>query len=216
MSLTLHYHPLASFCWKVLIDTPFEPVIVDLADGASRNAFLKLWPIGKFPVLQDRARDRLVPESSIIIDYLDAYYPGRVTFVPADVDLARQTRLADYFYDRYVHEPMQKIVTDKIRPEGSHDPFGVGQARETLATSYPMIDQDMAAKSWAMGDVFTLADCSAFPALFYANKVAPFVGSYSNIAGYLERLSARPSVARVLKEAQPYMRFFPYYEPEEA
>jgi glutathione S-transferase len=221
MSLTLHYHPLASFCWKVLIalyenDTPFEPVIVDLADEASRNAFLKLWPIGKFPVLQDRARDRLVPESSIIIDYLDAYYPGRVTFVPTDVDLARQTRLADHFYDRYVHEPMQKIVTDKIRPEGSHDPFGVGQARETLATSYPMIDQDMAAKRWAMGDAFTLADCSAFPALFYANKVAPFVGSYSNIAGYLERLSARPSVARVLEEAQPYMRFFPYYQPEEA
>jgi glutathione S-transferase len=220
MSLILHYHPLASFCWKVLIalyenDTPFEKVIVDFGEERSRSAFLKLWPHGKFPVLQDTSRDRLVPESSIIIDYLDSHYPGRVTFIPADRDLARQTRLADAFYDNYVHEPMQKIVTDKIRPEGSHDPYGVEQARQTLATSYPMIDQDMRAKQWAVGDAFTLADCSAFPALFYANKVEPFVGKYEHVARYLERLTERPSVTRVLEEAKPYMPMFPYYKPGE-
>lgn len=218
MSLTLHYHPLASFCWKVLIalyenDTPFERVIVDLGDEASRTAFFKLWPIGKFPVLQDHARDRLVPESSIIIDYLDAHYPGRVTFVPKDADLVRQTRFADQFYDRYVHEPMQKIVTDKIRPEDSHDPYGVQQAREMLVTAYPMVDADMASKTWAMGDFFSLADCAAFPALFYADKVEPLADKYPNAARYLERLSVRPSVARVLKEARPYMPLFPYYKP---
>ena len=221
MSLILHYHPLASFCWKVLIalyenDTPFEKVIVDLGNEASRAAFLKLWPVGKFPVLQDKVRDQIVPESAIIIGYLDQYFPGRVTFVPRDADLARQTRLADQFYDRYVHEPMQKIVTDKIRPEGSHDQFGVVQACEMLQTAYPMIDEDMRSKTWAMGDDFTLADCSAFPALFYADKVEPFTGGYSNAARYLERLSARPSVARVVEEAQPYMPLFPFYKPEEA
>jgi glutathione S-transferase len=221
MSLTLHYHPLASFCWKVLIalyenDTPFEKVIVDLGNEASRAAFVKLWPIGKFPVLQDKARDRIVPESAVIIDYLDQYFPGRVTFVPRDADLARQTRLADQFYDRYVHEQMGKIVTDKIRPEGRHDLFGVEQSREMLKTAYPMIDADMASKTWAMGDIFTLADCSAFPALFYADKVEPFTGKYPNAARYLERLSARPSVARVVEEARPYMPLFPFYKPEEA
>lgn len=220
MSITLHYHPLASFCWKVLIalyenDTPFEPVIVDLGNEASRTAFLKLWPAGKFPVLQDTARDRLVPESTIIIDYLDAHFPGRTVFVPKDVDLARQARLADRFYDWYVHEPMQKIVGDKIRPEGSKDPFGVEQARKALATAYPMIDSEMASTTWAMGDFFSLADCAAFPALFYADKVQPFKGDYPNAARYLERLSARPSVARVLKEAEPYMPLFPFYRPDD-
>jgi glutathione S-transferase len=220
MALILHYHPLASFCWKVLIalyenDTPFEGVIVDLGDEKSRAAFLKLWPHGKFPVLQDTTRDRLVPESAIVIDYLDAHYPGRVTFIPADRDQARQTRLTDAFYDSYVHEPMQKIVVDKIRPEGSHDPFGVEQARQTLAISYPMIDHDMRNKEWAMGDAFTLADCAAFPALFYANKVEPFAGRFENVTRYLERLTARPSIARVLREAKPYMPMFPYYRPEE-
>jgi glutathione S-transferase len=220
MPLILHYHPLASFCWKVLIPlyengTPFEPVIVDLGDEKSCAAFLKLWPHGKFPLLQDTTRDRLVPESAIIIDYLDAYYPGRIRFIPADGDLGRQTRLADQFYDRYVHEPMQKIVTDRIRPAGNHDRYGVAQARETLATSYPMIEEDMRGRQWATGDAFTLADCAAFPALFYAGKVEPFAGKYPHVTAYLERLSARPSIMRVLEEAEPYFKFFPAEEPKD-
>jgi glutathione S-transferase len=220
MSLVLHFHPLASFCWKALIalyenDTPFERVIVDLGDEASRAAFYRLWPVGKFPVLEDRARDRVVPESSIIVDHLDAYFPGAVRFVPEDADLARQTRLADRFYDWYVHEQMQKIVGDKIRPDGSQDPFGVEQARRMLATVYPMIDADMARKAWAVGDVFSLADCAAFPALFYADKVEPFAGRYPHMQRYLERLSARPSIVRVVEEARPYMPMFPYHKPED-
>jgi glutathione S-transferase len=220
MALILHFHPLASFCWKVLIalyenGTPFEPVIVDLGEEKSRAAFLKLWPHGKFPLLQDTSRNRLMPESAIIIDYLDQYYPGRVTFIPGDRDRAREARLADQFYDRYVHEPMQKIVGDRIRPEGSKDPFGVAQARDTLVASYPMIDEDMRNKQWAASEAFSLADCAAFPALFYANKVEPFVDRYEHAARYLERLAARPSVARVLSEAKPYMPLFPFYRPGE-
>jgi glutathione S-transferase len=108
MSLTLHFHPLASFCQKALIalyenDTPFTPKLVDLANETARAALLKLWPIGKFPVLRDEARDQTVPESSIIIEYLDRHYPGRIRFIPDDADHAWQTRLRDRFYDLYVH-----------------------------------------------------------------------------------------------------------------
>lgn len=214
MTLTLHYHPLASFCWKVLValyenDTPFEKVIVDLMDPQSRAAFYALWPIGKMPVLVDAARDRTVPESSIIIEYLAQHYPGRTALIPADADEARRTRLTDRFYDSYVHAPMQKIVTDRIRPAGSQDPYGVEEARKQLATAYAMIERDMAGKEWAMGDAFTMADCAACPALFYADKVAPLGERYPNTATYLERLRGRPSFARVLDEAEPYFRMFP-------
>ena len=123
MSLTLHFHPLSSFCWKVLValyenDTSFTPHTVNLGDEAERAALLKLWPIGKFPVLRDDALDRTVPEASIIIEYLDTQYPGRTRFIPADEKLALQTRLRDRFYDLYVHLPMQKIVGDRLRPAG--------------------------------------------------------------------------------------------------
>ncbi|MGH6902586.1 MAG: glutathione S-transferase family protein [Geminicoccaceae bacterium] len=214
MSLKLYFHPLSSFCQKALIafyenDTPFEPQIVDLADEASRAGLTRIWPIGKFPVLRDEAKDRTIPESSIIIEYLAQHYPGRTQLVPDDPDLARQTRLRDRFYDLYVNVPMQKVVTDRLRPAGRNDPHGVAEARTLLRTACGMIEEDMATRTWAMGDGFSMADCAAAPALFYANKVMPFGDAHRNVAGYLDRLLARPSFARALEEAQPYFALFP-------
>lgn len=214
MSLTLHFHPLASYCHKALIafyenDVAFTPNLVDLSKDTQRAALLKLWPIGKFPVLCDDARSRTVPESTVIIEYLDRYYPGTTRFIPADLELAWQTRLRDRFYDLYVHEPMQKIVGDRMRPEGRKDPQGVEEAKARLRTAYGMIERQMATHTWAMGEPFGLADCAAAPALFYANEVLPFDEAYRNLAAYFDRLKARPSYARVLKEAEPYFAMFP-------
>jgi len=219
MALGLHMHPLSSFCWKALIafyenGTAFTPLLVNPGDEASRNAFRKIWPIGKFPVLRDEDKDRTIPESTIIIEYLDQHYPGPVRFISADPDLARQTRLRDRFYDHYVHDPMQRIVANRIRPAGSKDPYGVEQYRATLRTALDMVEQEMKAKtlkseSWAMGDAFTLADCAASPALYYANRVMPFAESHPAVTAYLQRLMARPAFARVLKEAEPYFQYFP-------
>ncbi|WP_316205213.1 glutathione S-transferase family protein [Bradyrhizobium sp. SZCCHNS3004] len=214
MSLTLYYHPLSSFCWKALIalyenDTPFTPKLVDLADSDERAAFLKLWPIGKFPVLRDEARGETVPESSIIIEYLDQHRPGATRFIPKDPELALQTRLRDRFTDLYVHMPTQAIVFDRLKPKESRDPFGVQEARARLRTSYAILERQLAPAGWAMGDGFSLADCAAMPALFYANKVEPFGETLKGVLAYLDRLKTRPSVARVLKEAEPYFHQFP-------
>jgi glutathione S-transferase len=215
MSLTLHFHPLASFCWKPLIalyenGTPFSPVIVDLGNEQSRAAFLKIWPVGKMPVLRDEARDLTVPESTVIIEYLAAHYPGPVALIPSDIDRARDVRLADRFYDFYVQEPMQKIVGDRLRPEGKTDSFGVEQARAQLRSSYAIIEQEMSAKIWATGEGFSMADCAAAPALFYANKVEPLDDKFPAVKRYHDRLVQRPSFARVIDEARPYFKLFPY------
>lgn len=214
MSLVLHYHPLSSFCWKVLIAlyenrTAFTTVHVDLGDPASRAPFVAIWPLGKFPVLQDQTRGVTVPESSAIIDYLDNYHPGPVRFTPQDPDLAWRTRLWDRFLDLHVHLPMQKIVGDRIRPADQKDPFGVAQARQQIADAYGIFEAEMGTRDFAAGEEFGLADCAAGPALFYADKVAPLGTGHLNISRYLARLQARPSFARVLEEAAPYFRLFP-------
>jgi glutathione S-transferase len=214
MSLKLYYHPLSSFCQKVLIalyenGTPFEPHIVDLGDDTSSAELRRLWPIAKFPVLRDETNDRTIPESSIIIEYLAQHYPGRTQLVPADPEAAQQMRLRDRFYDLHVNVPMQKVVTDRLRPAGKNDTFGVEQAKALLKTACGMVDQEMAAKTWAMGDAFSMADCAAAPALFYADKLMPFGTTHKNVAGYLDRLMRRPSFARAVEEAQPYFALFP-------
>jgi glutathione S-transferase len=214
MSLELYFHPLSSFCWKALIalyenGTPFEPHVVDLSNEAAAAAFKKIWPIGKFPVLRDEDRDRLIPESSIIIEYLDQHYPGGTRFLPGDPDLARETRMRDRFFDLYLQLPMQKIVGDRLRPAEKKDPFGVEQAKAQLQTALGMVDADMASKSWAMGDAFGMADCAAAPALYYADLVMPFGSTHLHATAYLERLTSRPSFARTLKEAEPFRELFP-------
>ena len=215
MSLTMHLHPLASFCWKPLIalyenGTPFAAVIVDLGDEQSRAAFLRISPTGKMPALRDDARDRTVLESTIVVEYLAAHYPGPVDLIPADIDLALAVRQADRFYDFYVQAPMQKIVGDRLRPQDKTDPFGVEEARGQLRNAYAILQQEMQSKSWATGEAFTMADCAAAPALFYANKVEPLGDKYPAVKRYHDRLLQRPSVARVIEEAQPYFKFFPY------
>ncbi len=214
VSLTLHFHPLSSFCQKALIAlyenaTPFTPHIVNLGEAQSRADLLRLWPIGKFPVLHDEARKETVPEATIIIEYLAAHYPGKTDLVPRDSGRACAVRLADRIYDLYVNESMQKIVGDRLRPAGSKDPFGVEQARTRLKTVYDMLEKDMAVKTWATGEHFTMADCAAAPALFYADLVQPFRGTHANVAAYFGRLMERPSFKRVVEEAKPYFNLFP-------
>lgn len=214
MSLVFHYHPLSSFCHKALIAlyenaVPFTPRIVDLGDPTQRAEFVALWPIGKFPVLQDVARDKTIPESTIIIEYLEQHHPGKKKLIPDNPSQARETRFLDRFLDLYVHEPMQKIVGDRLRPGDAKDPHGVDHARKTMRTALGLLERDMASRTWATGEDFSLADCAAAPALFYADKVMPIAADYPNVKHYLDRLMQRPSYARVLREAQPYFSMFP-------
>lgn len=214
MTLKLYFHPLSSFCHKALValyehDTPFEPVIVDFSDSPSRAAFAKVWPLLKFPVLRDEARGHTIAESSPVVEYIDTFHRGDAALIPADPDLAWQARMWDQFCDNYLQVPMQKVNGDHFRPEGGHDPVGVEQARALILSAYAVLEQQLGARTWAVGDTFTLADCAAAPALFYANLVAPITTETPAVSAYLDRLMARPSYARTLKEAEPYFPMYP-------
>ena len=214
MSLTLYFHPFSSYCQKALIalyesGTAFTSKIINLGDLASAAELKRVWPLGRFPVLRDDARDETIPESSIIVEYLALHYPGPVELVPKDAELARKVRGLDRFFDLYINDPMSKIVTDNFRPAGRNDPHGVETARTLLGTAYQILEQELAGKTWAAGESFTMADCAAAPFLFYANLVAPFQ-NHARVSAYYNRLAARPSFLRALKEAQPYNKGVPF------
>lgn len=214
MSLTLHFHPLSSFSWKALIglyelEVPFDKHVVDLSAPGARAALTELWPISKFPVLRDEARGRTIPESTIVLEYLDRLARGSRRLIPDDPEVALECRLRDRVYDLYIHQPMGRIIADRLRPEGARDKLGVEQARAQIETAYAIAEEHVRVGPWAMGEHFTLADCAAFPALFYGNKVVPFAGQWKSLTSYLARLESRPSVARVLREAEPYFHMFP-------
>jgi glutathione S-transferase len=214
MALTLYFHPLSSFCQKVLIalyesETPFTGHVVDLGDGSARAAFLKLWPTGKIPLLRDERNDRTVPETTIIIEYLDQHYPGARPLLPEDRAGRLEARLWDRLFDLYVEVPMQKVVGDHLRADGEHDRRGVADAISTLRMAYDMIERGIADRTWAAGESFSLADCAAAPALFFASIVDPFPQSHTRLAAYFERLMRRPTIKRTLAEARPFFQLFP-------
>lgn len=215
MSLTLYFHPLASFCHKVLVALyesaiPFQGRIIDLGNATDRDEINALWPVGKFPVLRDEQRGRTVPESTIIIEYLCEHFAGATDLLPQDPDLRLEVRLWDRVFDSHVHSPMQKIVGDRLRSEDQRDPKGVAEARATLGIAYDMIESRLAHSTWAVGESFTLADCAAIPALFYASIVEPLPAQHTRLAVYFDRLMNRPSVQRTLNEARPYFPMFPF------
>ena len=215
MALTLYFHPLASFCHKVLIalyenETPFTGKVVNLADKNASASFLELWPVGKIPVLHDDDRDRTIPETTIIIEHLEQHYPGARPLLPSDAGERLEARLWDRFFDLYVQVPMGKVVTDRLRADGDHDPRGVADAISTLGTAYDMTERRMADRTWVVGQSFSLADCAAAPALFYAGIVVPFPETHARLAAYFDRLMDRASVKRAIAEARPYFHLFPY------
>ena len=212
MPFTLYAHPLASYCHKVLIalyenDIAFEPRLIDLGSAQDRATLSALWPLCKFPVLHDPARQRSVAESSIIIEYLDQAATVRHPMVPRDADAALQVRLWDRIFDNHVQGPMQEIVLDRIQG-GQGD---MGRARSTLQTAYGMIDKQLASSPWAAGQDFSMADCAAAPALFYACTLEPFPVQATHLRAYFDRLMDRPSVRRVLEEAKPFFHFYPFH-----
>lgn len=211
LSFTLYFHPLASYCHKVLIalyeaGTPFTPKIVDLSDAAQRAELSTHWPLCKFPVLHDAARGRSVPESTIIIEYLDRHAPGLQPLIPAVPDAALDVRLWDRLVDQYVHNPMQEIVLERIRGAGGD----TAPQRALLDASYRLIEQQLGTHAWLAGDAFTMADCAAAPALFYATTLQPLPPELPALGAYFERLMARPSVQHTVQEARPYFHFYPY------
>ncbi len=211
MPLSLYYHPLSSYCHKVLIalyetGTIFEPHLIDLGSETDRALLGTHWPLCKFPVLFDPGRGRSIPESTSIIEYLSLHHAGDKPLIPSDPDRALDARLWDRIFDNYVHTPMQQIVADRIWQTN----IDLSRQRVLIRSAYQVIDTQLSANSWAAGADFTLADCAAAPALFYATTLEPIAPGQTHLAAYFGRLISRPSVRRVLDEARPYFRHYPF------
>lgn len=213
--MTLYAHPFAAYCWKVLIalyenDVPFRRRMVDNAEILAELE--ELWPLKKIPVLQDD--EACIIESSVIIEYLTLRHPGPTRLIPEGIDAALKVRFMDRFFDNYVMTPMQKLVSDRMRGDGEHDAKGVADARAMLDSAYAWLEKQLAPQAWAVGSNFTMGDCAAAPALFYADWVHPIGERFPGVFSYRARLLARPSIARTVDEARPYRKLFPLGAPD--
>jgi glutathione S-transferase len=215
VSLEFFGHPFSSYTQKVLIalwtdETPFE--YRQVPENEENYAELKRHsPFALFPLLLDGGRP--VFETTCIIEHLQAHHPGKNRWIP-DGELGRRVRFLDRFFDLHVMNNVQVPVGSKIRPEGSQDDYGVARARERLHVAYDWLEANLGDGPWAAGEQFTLADCAAAPALFYADWVEEIGPGCPKLKAYRERLLAHPVVARAVDEGRPYRAYFPLGAPD--
>lgn len=214
--MKLYAHPFSSYCQKVLIAFYENDLAFDyrfLEDDGAMDELTALWPIKKFPLLVDG--DHTVMEATSIIEHLAVHHPGPVRLIPNDPAAAAQVRRLDRVFDNYVNRPQQDIIFEAIRPDGvNRDPYGVARSREMLETIYAWLDQHLAEREWATDHGFSLADCAAAPALFYADWTHAIPDRLSNLIAYRSRLMARPSFRRCIEDARKFRPYFPLGAPD--
>lgn len=209
-------HPFSSYTHKALIalyenGTPFE--YGDIEDPVAAAEWAALSPVKRFPLLKDG--DHVVFEATAIIEHLAVHHPGPTALIPVDPAAAVEVRMMDRMFDNYVNRPQQDIIFEAVRPEGANrDPWVVAKSREMLEASYAWLDDHMAGREWATDYGFSLADCAAAPALFYADWTHEIPAGLTNLKAYRARLLARPSFARCVEEARRFRSYFPLGAPD--
>ncbi|HEU4844852.1 MAG TPA: glutathione S-transferase family protein [Burkholderiaceae bacterium] len=216
MSLALYGHPFSSYTQKVLIalyenGTPFEFRCLGPDTPQHAAEWQRRWPLLKFPLLVDGERN--VAETSIIIEYLQLTHPGPVRLLPADAMAALEVRFLDRYFDLHVMSPVQHAVGGALTGDAAKRVEALAHAAGKLELAYAWLEQYLDDRTWAAAADFTMADCAAAPALFYADWTHPISGQFPRLRAYRGRLLARPSFARAVDEARPFRHLFPLGAP---
>jgi len=204
--MKLYYNPLSTFSQKVMIafnekGIAYEPVVVNLQSPEERAAYEQIYPLGRVPFLKP-SEDHQVPESTSIIEYLEDKFPETCRLIPqGGGDAARQVRFMDRMADLYFDEPVVELLFQQFGFRAK-DEEKATRARKYVALTYAHWDKRLASQTWMCGDAFSMADCAAIPALFYAQTVAPF-SSHPHVVTYWQRAQQRPSYAKVKAEFAP-------------
>ena len=178
--MQLYYFPPSTYSQKALIaleekNVSFEREIVNLFDDQVRAEYREFYPLGKIPLLK-RDDGWIIPESSIIVEFLDTEYPDAHSLIPSDPTLARQTRFMDRMNDLYLNDSVATLLFESWKPSEEQDKAKIEGEHAQLTTMYQYMNKKLVVKDWLVED-FATADCAAAPALLYDEQVFPLTGN---------------------------------------
>lgn len=196
---------LSPFVCRVILALQHKGIaheVIMPKDGMKTPEYLAMNPMGKMPTLKDGAT--VIPESSVIVEYIDAKYPKK-PIIPGSAKTAAKARLIATISDLYV----QGVVTTLFsqRDPKTRDKALVKAKLAEVQKGLGILDGYLTPGGpWAMGKRFTIADCYALPALFFVNLVTPSFGvkdpfaGHKNVKKYWAALKRDPMGKKALKE----------------
>ena len=199
--MKLNFHPLSGYSMKVLLAfgekkiTDFKKNIINLMDPTQKEEYRKTYGIGKVPCLE-LEDGTILPESSNIVEWIDNKY--NTGLIPTDKEEARIARYFDRISDLYIQDSVGTIFFDNMKPENERNPVAVTEAKRRLDYCYDLLDSHLENREW-ITDNYSIADNSAFPGLFWAQKVYPYTDR-KNIASYFQRVLNRPTTQTLMSE----------------
>jgi glutathione S-transferase len=222
--LALYGHPFSSYTWKALIalyanETSFEFREIDTSVPKYESFTGKAHPSGQFPVLVDG--ERIVVETSSIVEHLALHHPGPAPLIPADAADAVVARMIDRVFDHYVMGNVQRMMAayfvDKDDPAASglrDEPYApeIEAGKAMLRRAYAWLER------WLMDNALpphvSLVTCAAAPSLFYADWMDPIPDDCPRLKALRAELLALPAVVRCVDDARPYRAYFPPGAPD--
>jgi len=205
--MKLYYFPPSSYSQKVLItcsekQVESEKVIVDLFDPDEVDKYREIYPIGKVPFLIVK-EGHMISEASIIAEFLDTYSESGPQLLPKDPNESRRVRYHDRMIDLYLNDSVGSLFFELRKPETDQNKDKIENWRRLANVVLQFTESDMGNREWLHDDIFTLSDIAAAVALKTASLTMQF-DNYPNVQNYYQRLSERPSIAKVFADAQPY------------
>ena len=181
-------------CYKIRhvlneLALPFEWIDIDILAGESRTeAFLRLNPNGRIPVLEIAAGQSLAESNAILL-----YLADGTPLVP--IDRLERARVHEWlFFEQYSHEPY--IATSRFIMQYLGDPPERRTEREAKrAPGYAALDvmeAALATREFLTGDHFTVADIALYAYTHVADEGGFSLDNYPAVRAWLERIPQRP------------------------
>lgn len=161
---------------------PLE-IVPPPVEGLKSPAYLGLNPMGRLPtlVLDD---GRTLPESEVIVEYLEQMFPEPALLPAGPWDRAR-TRLIGRVAELYVMAPLFGLFRHLVEPQ---DP-AVDRLFGEVAQGLAHVEALLGDRGFAWGDAPTLADCALAPFLFWVEELARMMAHASPLDSFPKLMS---------------------------
>ncbi len=190
--MKIYGHDLSGHSHRVrllasLLGLDVEFISVDLLVGAHKQPeFLAKNPFGQVPVLEDG--DVVLADSNAIAVYLATKYDSTRSWLPSDPQRAAEVQV---WLSKAANELANGVAAARLVTV-----FGAGldhdATKEKGRALLELVDAELSARSWLVGDAPTLADVALYSYVAAAPEGGIDLRPFASVTAWLRRIEALP------------------------